>query len=288
MLRSMTAFARYEQPCAGWAITWEVRSVNHRYLEASFRLPETLRALEPAARERVGALLSRGKVECYLKLQPAPGAAATLALNRPLVEQLCALAAEVEAVMGPGTGLRTGDVLRWPGVVSETEVALEELEVATLAALDGALADLVAAREREGERIRQALLQRCDAMQVQLQQIRGRRPQVLARLRDKLLARLADLPVEPDSHRLEQELVFAAQRLDVDEEMDRLAAHLAEIASVLQRPEAVGRRLDFLMQELNREANTLSAKSGDTDTTRAAVELKVLIEQMREQVQNIE
>ena len=190
--------------------------------------------------------------------------------------------------MGPGTSLRLGELFRWPGVVSEMEPALETLQQAILACLDNALAELVATREREGERIGGMILQRSEAMRTQLQKIRVRRPEVLARQREKLLSRLAELPVEPDHHRLEQELVLIAQRLDVEEELDRLEAHLDEIVDVLRRPEAVGRRLDFLMQELNREANTLASKSADTETTRAAVELKVLIEQMREQVQNIE
>jgi uncharacterized protein (TIGR00255 family) len=190
--------------------------------------------------------------------------------------------------MGPGTGLRPVDVLSWPGIVGEAELNLEKVQAATLASLDTALAELIATRQREGERIEQLLSQRCDSMEEQVRQVRLRRPEVVSRLREKLLARLADLALEPDAQRLEQEIVIMAQRLDVEEELDRLDAHLAEIKNVLQRSEPVGRRLDFLMQELNREANTLSAKSADTETTPAAVELKVLIEQMREQIQNIE
>jgi uncharacterized protein (TIGR00255 family) len=288
MLRSMTAFARSEQPYGGWTITWELRSVNHRYLEITVRLPETLRALEPVVRERISNAVSRGKVEGSLKLQSATEGAATISLNRPLAESLLKVAVELEAMIGPGIGLCLGDLLRWPGVVSELEPALETIQPSILAGLDTALAELVATRQREGERTTGMILQRCEAMQVQVSKIRTRRPEVLSRQRDKLLARLAELPVEPDHNRLEQELVIIAQRLDVEEELDRLDAHLAEISDVLQRPEPVGRRLDFLMQELNREANTLASKSADTETTRAAVELKVLIEQLREQVQNIE
>ncbi|HXH03341.1 MAG TPA: YicC/YloC family endoribonuclease [Candidatus Competibacteraceae bacterium] len=288
MIRSMTAFARREHGTDWGAITWELRSVNHRYLEVALRLPDTLRALEPAVRERIAAVLSRGKVEAQLKLTAASGALAELSFNRELAGKLLAVAAELEHMMGPGTGLRPIDVLRWPGVVSEPEPDQEAIHQAVLACLDAALKDMVATRSREGERIREMLESRCTAMAEQVKIVRARRPQVLARLREKLLARLAELPVEPDSSRLEQELVLAAQRLDVDEELDRLDAHLAEIRDVLARPEPVGRRLDFLMQELNREANTLSSKAGDGETTRAAVELKVLIEQMREQVQNVE
>jgi len=288
MLRSMTAFARQEQSSAWGTITWELRSVNHRYLETTIRLPDALRGLELLARERIGGVLSRGKVECTLKLQTAGATAAALTLNRPLVERLLDVAAEVEHLMGPGTGLRLVDVLRWPGAVSEAEPDLDEIRLAILDGLDAALRELVVTREREGQRTAELLRQRCDAMRVQVELVRARRPEVLARWRDKLLSRLADIPVDADTGRLEQELALIAQRLDVDEELDRLDTHLDEIQAVFERDEAVGRRLDFLMQELNREANTLSSKSADADTTRAAVELKVLIEQMREQVQNIE
>lgn len=287
MLRSMTAFARHDQTSAWGAIAWELRSVNHRYLEASIRLPEMLRSLETPARERIAASLSRGKVEGTLKLQTA-SAAPAITLNLPMVERLLEVAGELEHLMGPGTGLKLVDVLRWPGVIHEPEPDLAAIQQAILDSLDAALAELVATREREGERTAELLRQRCAAIRVQVKRVRGRRPEVLARWRDKLLNRLADIAVDADPGRLEQELALIAQRLDVDEELDRLDTHLDEIESVLQRNEPVGRRLDFLMQELNREANTLSAKSADADTTRCAVELKVLIEQMREQIQNIE
>jgi uncharacterized protein (TIGR00255 family) len=288
MLRSMTAFARREQPSAWGTVTWELRSVNHRYLEASLRLPETLRGLESLVRERIGAVLSRGKIEGTLKLQVTGTTMAAITLNFPLVDRLLDVAAELEHRIGPGTGLRLIDVLRWPGVVNEVEPDLDEIKTVILDALDAALAELIATREREGQRTADLLQQRCESIRNQVARVRARRPEVLARWRDKLLNRLADVPVEIDPGRLEQELVLIAQRLDVDEELDRLDNHLDEIAAVLKRSEPVGRRLDFLMQELNREANTLSSKSADADTTRAAVELKVLIEQMREQIQNIE
>jgi len=288
MLRSMTAFARQEQSSAWGTMIWEIRSVNHRYLEASIRLPEALRSLESLARERVTATLSRGKVESTLKLQTADAALTAITLNQPLVERLLQVAGELEYMMGPGTGLRLADVLRWPGAVSETEPNLDEIKQILLDSLNAALAELVATREREGQRTAEMIRQRCAAMREQVQQVRARRPEVLARWRDKLLGRLAEIPADADPGRLEQELVLIAQRLDVDEEMDRLETHLDEIEAVLERTEPVGRRLDFLMQELNREANTLSSKSADADTTRSAIELKVLIEQIREQIQNIE
>jgi uncharacterized protein (TIGR00255 family) len=288
MLRSMTAFARREQPSAWGTITWELRSVNHRYLEATLRLPEALRGLESLARERVGAVLSRGKVEGSLKLQAAGAAQTAITLNLPLVERLLEVAGELEHMMGPGTGLRLVDVLRWPGVVNEVEPDLDEIRQAILDSLDAALAELIATREREGERTGELLRHRCAALRTQVARVRARRPEVLTRWREKLLSRLAEIPADADPHRLEQELVLIAQRLDVDEELDRLDTHLDEIEAVLERPEPVGRRLDFLMQELNREANTLSSKAADADTTRASVEIKVLIEQMREQIQNLE
>ena len=288
MIRSMTAFARHEQTTHWGAVTWELRSVNHRYLETTLRLPESVRMLEPAVRERIAALLSRGKVDAQLRLSTASGALAKLSFNRPVAEQVLNMAAELEQMMGPGMGLQPIDVLRWPGVVSEPELDQDAVQKAVLTTLETALADLLATREREGERIKDMLRSRCLQMGEQIKIVRERRPQVLSRQREKLLSRLADLPVDADRNRLEQELVLFAQRLDVEEELDRLEAHLSEINAVFKRPEPVGRRLDFLMQELNREANTLSSKSGDADTTRAAVELKVLIEQMREQVQNVE
>ncbi len=288
MLRSMTAFARQEQPSAWGTITWELRSVNHRYLETTLRLPEALRGLETLARERIGAALSRGKVEATLKLQAANTAPAAITLNLLVVERLLEVASELEHLVGPGTGLRLMDILRWPGVINEVEPNLDDIRAAVLGSLDAALVELIATREREGQRTAELLRQRCDAIRTQVARARTRRPEVLARWRERLLSRLADLSTDSDPGRLEQELALMAQRLDVDEELDRLDAHLDEIHAVFDRPEPVGRRLDFLMQELNREANTLSSKSADTDTTRAAVELKVLIEQMREQIQNLE
>ncbi|HRX71658.1 MAG: YicC family protein [Candidatus Competibacteraceae bacterium] len=288
MLRSMTAFARQEQSSVWGTMIWELRSVNHRYLETSIRLPEALRSLESLVRERIVAALSRGKVEGTLKLQTTGAALTAITLNQPLVERLLEVAGELEHLMGPGTGLRLVDVLRWPGAVSEAEPNLDEIKLTLLAGLDAALAELVATREREGQRTAEMIRQRCIAMREHVKQVRARRPEVLARWRDKLLGRLADIPADADPGRLEQELVLIAQRLDVDEELDRLDTHLDEIEAVLERSEPVGRRLDFLMQELNREANTLSSKSADADTTRSAIELKVLIEQIREQIQNIE
>jgi uncharacterized protein (TIGR00255 family) len=288
MIRSMTAFARKESLAEWGLVVWELRSVNHRYLECAVRLPETLRSLEIGVRERVGKYLGRGKVECNLKLQADTRVAEHISLNLPLAERLLAIAAELGPLLGSGAGMQLGDVLRWPGVVNEAEANLDKIGVPVLDALEEALVEMLKVRESEGSRITEMILQRCDAMQDNIRDVRKRRPQVLVRLRDKLLMRLSELPVEADLGRLEQEMAIMSQRLDVEEELDRLDSHLVEIRQVLEREEPVGRRLDFLMQELNREANTLASKSADTETTRVAVELKVLIEQMREQVQNIE
>ncbi|MDX1605492.1 MAG: YicC/YloC family endoribonuclease [Candidatus Competibacterales bacterium] len=284
----MTAFARSERVAEQGTVTWELRSVNHRYLEPVLRLPEAFRALEPVVRERLGQRLGRGKLDCVLKFQSGTTVLTGVSLNRTLAERLVALADELAPLLPRDPGLRVGDLLRWPGVVNEPEPDLAPVLALAREGLDAALDELIATREREGERIRELIRQRCAAMSAELARVRERRPQVLARQREKLEGRLAEIDIEADPTRLEQELVLLAQRLDVEEELDRLEAHLAEIAEVLERTEPVGRRLDFLMQELNREANTLASKSADTETTRAGVELKVLIEQMREQVQNIE
>jgi uncharacterized protein (TIGR00255 family) len=288
MIRSMTAFARAEANTDLGALAWELRSVNHRYLEVSLRLPEELRGLEPAVRERVGRALGRGKVDCSLRYRPAADTHAPLRLDPEVVEQVGRACAEISAQLGQIQPLNPLELLRWPGVQQDTERDLTPLAEAAGVLLDQALAELRATREREGAQIQELLTSRCAAMETLVKEERARLPGVRARIRDKLAARLAELQAQVDQDRLEQELVFLAQKMDVDEELDRLEGHIAEVRRVLERPEPVGRRLDFLMQEFNREANTLGSKSADADTTRTAVELKVLIEQMREQVQNVE
>lgn len=288
MIRSMTAFARRESRGEWGTLTWELRSLNHRYLEVAVRLPEELRGLEPAVRERMAARLSRGKVECSLRFRRDPAAAGGLSLNEGLARQVLALTEQVRSL---GPNLRpvgVMQVLGWPGVVEQAEVDLAPLNSAALALLDQAVDELVVTREREGEGLSAVIEQRLSTMSELVVQVRGCLPQIRAALRQRLEARLAELDVSADPGRLEQELVLQLQKIDVDEELDRLQTHVAEIGDVLKRDEPVGRRLDFLMQELNRESNTLGSKSAATETTVAAVELKVLIEQMREQVQNVE
>jgi uncharacterized protein (TIGR00255 family) len=284
----MTAFARVDGEVEGAELAWELRSVNHRYLECVVRLPEELRALEPQVRKRVSTRLGRGKVECVLRLRLSNQAQATIEIDEKRLRALLDACREVEIRSIEATSPGVMDLLRWPGVVQEAEPDQKPVQEKALQLLDEALDQLIATREREGEQIRQLLLTRLDGIEVQLRKARQRLPEVRDRLREKLLVRLEELQVKVDNDRIEQELVLLAQKMDVDEELDRLEGHVAETRRVLERDEPVGRRLDFLMQEFNREANTLGSKSADSDTTAVAVELKVLIEQMREQVQNVE
>ena len=288
MIRSMTAFARQEAVTAQGTLSWELRSVNHRYLEMGIRLPDELRAAEPAVRARINERLGRGKVDIACRYQPAAAAAAPVELDADNLDRLLAACKQVAAQLPQSAPLNPVELLRWPGVVRAEEIDTRPLVEAALALLDRTLDELVTSRETEGEKILGLLQQRCDALSVLVAQARNCLPEIRTALRKKLEARLAELDTPADPGRLEQELVFLVQKVDVDEEMDRLDGHIEEVRDVLQRNEPVGRRLDFLMQELNREANTLGSKSAAAETTNISVELKVLIEQMREQVQNTE
>ncbi|TCT21947.1 YicC/YloC family endoribonuclease [Thiobaca trueperi] len=288
MIKSMTAFARETRSGDFGELTWELRTVNHRYLEPHLRLPEELRALDVAVRTRLSARLQRGKVDCGLRYVPALGAVGTLHINRPFVEQLLAAGQEIGVLIGRGVEPSPFELLRWPGVIQEQERDLDRVTTVALELLEVAIDTLLATREREGVRLETLLRDRCDRLQESVARVRARLPDVLGGVRQRLHDRLIELRAELDPARLEQEIAILAAKLDVDEEMDRLEAHVAEVRDVLTRDEPVGRRLDFLMQELNREANTLGSKSADVAVTREAVEMKVLIEQMREQVQNLE
>jgi uncharacterized protein (TIGR00255 family) len=290
MIRSMTAFARSEEQTEWGVLVWELRSVNHRYLEISLRMPEEFRALETKVREQLQKRLGRGKVDCGLRFRSAAKTSAEpeIIINEPLVLELLKACEQVEDWMVNPARVAALDILKWQGAILEPEADLAPLHEEALKQLDAALDELIASREAEGERIQAMIEQRCASIADIVKQVRKRRPEVMAALREKLLQRIRDLEVEADPQRVEQELAMVAQKLDVDEELDRLDSHLVEIADVFKRNEPVGRRLDFLMQEFNRESNTLGSKSQDSETTRAAVDLKVLIEQMREQVQNIE
>jgi len=288
MVRSMTAFAR-EETAGDWGkLTWELRSVNHRYLDVGARLPEDLRSVEATVRERVAARLSRGKVECSLRYRPAVGVVGEVQLNWPYVERLLEATETVAGRIKEPAALNPLDVLRFPGALRETEPDLEPVGQAAAELLEKALDRLVEVRAREGVRLAEMIESRAKRLGELAEAVQKRRPQLMERLRERYRSRLEELAVQAEEGRLEQEMAIVAQRLDVDEELDRLRTHVAEVQRVLGSDEPVGRRLDFLMQELNREANTLSSKSSDGDTTQMAVEMKVLIEQMREQVQNIE
>jgi uncharacterized protein (TIGR00255 family) len=284
----MTAFAREEYRGDLGILSWEIRSVNHRYLEAFLRLPEELRVLEPAVRELINARLGRGKLDVCLKFKPGRAAEAGLSVNRRLIDQLIDAEQQVIELTGLNRSLRTTDLLRWTGVLEENELDFTPVKTQSMALLETTIDSLIDNRLREGERLGEIIRQRCFSLKAQVERVRSLMPEVLESVRSRITERLTEVLDEMDESRLEQEMVLLAQRLDVDEEMDRLETHLEEVERVLETDEPIGRRLDFLMQELNREANTLTSKSSNVDVTRAAVEMKVLIEQMREQIQNIE
>ncbi|ASL02073.1 YicC/YloC family endoribonuclease [Xanthomonas citri] len=286
MIRSMTAFAGSERITPWGTLGCELRSVNHRFLEVGVRLSEELRALEPLLRERVAAKNSRGKLDLTLRLR-APDNAQTLAVNESLLQQLGALATRLDGVF-PKLQVGFTDLLQLPGVLQVQDVDAPALQAQALALLEEVVSSFVIAREREGTKLAEAISERVDAIERIAAEVRILIPVIREGQRAKLAARLADLPHPVDPGRAEQELVLWLQKLDVDEELDRLSSHIAEIRRVLKQREPVGRRLDFLLQEFNREANTLGSKSVDSRTSNAAVDLKVLIDQIREQVQNIE
>ena len=288
MVRSMTAFARIESQDEPGGVQWEIRSVNHRYLDVGVRLPEELRRLEPGVRQRVGAKLKRGKVDCMLRVLSAPSVPGGLPVDGELASLVANAARDVAELLPEPAPVNPVDVLRWPGVVRAPVPDPERIEKAVFDGLDLALSDLVAMREREGTRIEDMIRQRLDELAVEVRSTRTILPAIVRGLADRMRTRIDELGVTLDEGRVEQELALIAQRMDVAEELDRLEAHADEIRATLDKPEPAGRRLDFLMQELNREANTLGAKSASIKTSRASVDLKVLIEQMREQIQNVE
>jgi uncharacterized protein (TIGR00255 family) len=284
----MTGFARRERQGAWGTLTCEIRAVNHRYLELSLRMPEDLRAIENDARQLLSSSLRRGKVDAGLYVRGAPAQAGAIEINRAVLENVARAAADVQRVVGADMPSSALDWLRWPGVIREAEKDLRPVLAEALELARETAADLNESRAREGARIREMLLSRCEALQQSVALLRARLPDIAARIRARVSERVTQLGTQVDPQRLEQELVLLAYKMDFEEELDRLGSHVTETIQVLDMKEPAGRRLDFLMQELNREANTLSSKSQDTETTRAAVDIKVLIEQMREQVQNVE
>jgi uncharacterized protein (TIGR00255 family) len=288
MIQSMTAFARVQSQGKWGSAVCELRSINHRYLEISIRMPESLHELESMLRERIRHHVRRGKIECYLRYQPGDVAGAEITINTSLATQLCRATETISQLLKHAAPVDTVSILQWPGVLQIAELDLEKAQDNIIPLIEKTLQDLTEARNREGEELKKLFLLRLTHMEEELEKVRQRLPDILTKERERLLARFKDAKLELDSTRLEQEMVMLAQKVDVMEELERLNSHINEVRRVLKHGGAMGRRLDFLMQELNREANTLGAKSVDVDTTRASVELKVLIEQIREQVQNIE
>lgn len=285
---SMTGFARREAQHSWGALACEIRSVNHRYLEPSMRMPDTLRSIEPKLRDALRKKLSRGKVEISLQLRVETAEGNDLALNTALASTVASMAESVQATLSNPGPLNAMDILKWPGVIKTADVDTDEVSSAALTLFNEALQQLIENRSREGKELKSFIEQRLDSIGESVIALRARLPEILEQHQQKLRSKIDALGVEVDEERFNQEVVYIAQKADVAEELDRLEAHLTEVRHTLKQKGPLGRRLDFLMQELNREANTLSSKSMASDTSQSAVDLKVLIEQMREQVQNIE
>jgi uncharacterized protein (TIGR00255 family) len=288
MIYSMTGYAVAAAELPSGALNLELRSVNHRYLDVQFRIPDDLRALEAGLREKTSGRITRGKVEVRITVNKTATSQSGLQVDAMLLAQLKQLNDEVKSAIPESASLSANDVLRWPGILGNDSLQLEDLQEACGRLLERVLDDLTATRGREGEKLKNVLLERIGTMETLVKDIAPRMPQLIAGYKDKLTARLREAMVNMDDDRLKQELVLFASKIDVDEELSRLSTHFAEIRRILDKGGAVGKRLDFLMQELNREANTLGSKSVDLEVTQTSMELKVLIEQMREQIQNIE
>lgn len=288
MLHSMTGFAREADLTEIGALSIEIRSVNHRYLDVTFKMPESLRNFEPALRERLKKGCQRGKIDISVRLDQSQSVSQGLTFNHELAQQLIAMHQEAQVLTKSDKSLSPSELLRYPNVLMTTSPDIETVKPTLLALFDRALTSVNNHRQSEGERITAMVEERLDKMRSLLSEAEEQRPHAIQHIRTQLLERLESLKVEHDSYRFEQELVYITQRLDIDEEIDRLKSHLEEISTVLKRQEPVGRRLDFLAQELNREANTLGSKSQDAKLTQISVDLKVLIEQIREQIQNVE
>ncbi len=286
MTSSMTAFSRQEESASWGRATWEIRTVNHRYLDIAIRLPEELRMLENSARERISAKIKRGKVDCILRFEANDTGTGKIPVNTALAEKLIQ-AAQSLSISNPAP-VNPLDVLSWPGVIERESLDIEALGKSLLSTLDKGLKELLETRQREGGKLQSMLLDRCKTASQQVNQIREKLPDIMNNIRDRYNKRAKELEVELDQERLEQEMLILVQKMDVAEELDRLDTHIEEVKRVLCENMPVGRRLDFLMQEMNREANTLGSKAANIDMSKVSVELKVLIEQMREQIQNIE
>ena len=284
MTKSMTAFARSESG----HISWEIRSVNHRYLEVGIKVPDAFRSLEIGLRNKLKARLNRGKIDCQLRIGHSQASEASLSIDEKLLEDLTGALATIIPKLETVAPVNPLEVLKWPGLLSEPTEDEESIKRTVVELFDTALAQLIEMRSSEGAELRKIILEKLADLRSIVEQAATEAPIISARQRDKMISKLNDLKIDADPGRIEQELVIMAQKSDVAEELDRLNTHIEEVSATLDSTEAVGRRLDFLMQELNREANTLSSKAVATNTTIQAVELKVAIEQMREQIQNIE
>lgn len=288
MIHSMTAFARVEHTESFGTLIWELRSVNHRYLEPSFKMPEFARAYEHTLREQLRKNVSRGKIECALRFEKANQDPNAVTLNQELLSQLISANQQIAKQLGEATPEQASTFLAWPGVLSSSDIDKAALQKAITQSFAQALTELKQHRAREGEQLQALIEQRLNSIDEITTVVKPLIPQAINQQREKLLARFGELKLDANQERIEQELVMLAQKIDVDEELDRLQAHLKEVKTTLKKGSPCGRRLDFLMQELNREANTLGSKSILSETSQSAVDLKVAIEQMREQIQNIE
>ncbi len=288
MIKSMTSYGRMEQSGDWGEASCEIRTVNHRYLEMSLRLPEEVRSLESKIREHISSKLNRGKVDCNIRFAQQDTSSGALPINQELLTKLIETAETTNSQLKEPSALNSLELLRWPGVLDKDVPDPEKIATPILEIIDNTLDTVIETREREGEKIRTMVLERCATSKEIISKVRELMPSILDNIRDKLLLRAQELSNEFNQDRLEQELLLLTQKMDVAEEMDRLDAHIDEVSRVLDQKGPVGRRLDFLMQEMNRESNTLGSKSAHLDTTNSSVDLKVLIEQMREQIQNIE
>ena len=287
MIYSMTGYAVAARELESAVLNLELRSVNHRYLDIQFRMPDELRAIEPALREALTARLNRGKIECRISYVPTPGRKGA-ELEPELLQQLVTLNARVRAVLPAARDLSVSDVLRWPGMLGGDTFDVDAMRTVCRELLDQVLEEFMVSRGREGEKLKAMLLERAAAIGTRITEVAPRMPQVIAGFQEKLASRLKEALANADDERIRQEVALFANKIDVDEELTRLATHITELRRILDQGGAVGKRLDFLMQELNREANTLGSKAADITITQVSMELKLLIEQMREQIQNIE
>jgi len=287
MIYSMTGYAVAARELESAVLNLELRSVNHRYLDIQFRLPDELRAIEPSLREMLSARLNRGKVECRISYTPVPGRKRA-ELDSAVLEQVIALEERVRAVLPEARPLSASDVLRWPGILGSDTLDVDELRALCRSLLEEVLGEFTVSRGREGEKLKAMLLERATTIEACIAEVAPRMPQVIAGFQEKLATRLKEALSNADDERVRQEVALFANKIDVDEELTRLATHISELRRILDTGGAVGKRLDFLMQELNREANTLGSKAADITITQVSMELKLLIEQMREQIQNIE